>query len=220
MTRVMVVEDDENLLVGVAATLQAAGMAVDTATSIAAAHDALGAGGHDCVVFDLMLPDGDAIGYVHSRRREGWGVPVLFLTARDAPADRVAGFEHGGDDYLVKPFSSAELTARVLNLCRRTAGRPSVLTLADLEVDCARREVYRAGVRLSLTSKEFAVLEYLLTQVEQVVTRTDLLEHCWESGADPTDNAVDAVVKRVRRKLGSPELIHTVHGRGFQMGAR
>lgn len=220
MTRVMVVEDDENLLVGVAATLQAAGLEVQTATSIAAAHDALAAGGQDCVVFDRMLPDGDAIGYVHLRRREGWGTPVLFLTARDAPADRVAGFEHGGDDYLVKPFSSAELTARVLNLCRRPGGRPSVLRYGDLEMDCARREVRRAEILLSLTGKEFAVLEYLLTQAEQLVTRTDLLEHCWESEADPMSNVVDAVVKRLRRKLGGPELIHTVHGRGFQLGAR
>lgn len=219
MTRVMVVEDDENLLVGVAATLHAAGLAVDTATTIADAHAGLGAGGHDCVVFDRMLPDGDAIGYVHSRRREGWSVPVLFLTARDAPADRVAGFEHGGDDYLVKPFSSAELTARVLNLCRRAGGRPSVLRHADLEMDCARREVRRTGVLLSLTGKEFAVLEYLLTQVEQVVSRADLLEHCWDADTDPTSNVVDAVVKRLRRKLGAPELIRTVHGRGFQLGA-
>jgi DNA-binding response OmpR family regulator len=220
MTRVMVVDDDENLLVGVAATLQAAGLTVDTAASIADAHAALSAGGHDCVVFDRMLPDGDAIGYVHSRRREGWGVPVLFLTARDAPADRVDGFEHGGDDYLVKPFSSAELTARVLNLCRRTGGRPSVLRHEDLEMDCARREVHRAGVLLSLTGKEFAVLEYLLTQLGQVVSRSDLLEHCWESETDPMSNVVDAVVKRLRRKLGGPELIRTVHGRGFQLGAR
>jgi DNA-binding response OmpR family regulator len=216
----MVVDDDENLLVGVAATLQAAGLSVDTAASIADAHAALAAGVHECVVFDRMLPDGDAIGYVHSRRREGWGVPVLFLTARDAPTDRVDGFEHGGDDYLVKPFSSAELTARVLNLCRRAGSRPSVLRHADLEMDCARREVRRAGVLLSLTGKEFAVLEYLLTQVEHVVTRTDLLEHCWESETDPMSNVVDAVVKRLRRKLGGPELIRTVHGRGFQMGAR
>ncbi|MFI7677951.1 response regulator transcription factor [Actinophytocola sp. NPDC049390] len=220
MTRVMVVDDDENLLVGVAATLHAAGMAVDTAASIADAHEALRAGGHDCVVFDRMLPDGDAIAYVHMRRREGWGVPVLFLTARDAPADRVAGFEHGGDDYLVKPFSSAELTARVQNLCRRAGGRPSVLRLADLEMDCARREVRRAGILLSLTGKEFAVLEYLLTLVEQVVSRSDLLDHCWESDTELTPNAVDAVVKRLRRKLGTPELIHTVHGRGFLLGAR
>ncbi|GAB3465139.1 response regulator transcription factor [Actinophytocola sediminis] len=218
MTSVLVVEDDENLLVGVAATLQAAGLAVDTATSIAHAHAALGAGGHDCVVFDRMLPDGDAIDYVHSRRREGWGTPVLFLTARDAPADRVAGFEHGGDDYLVKPFSSAELTARVLNLCRRAGVRPSVLRYTDLEMDCARREVRRADVLLSLTGKEFAVLEHLLTKVEQVVSRNELEEHCWES--EPVANVVDAVVKRLRRKLAAPELIHTVHGRGYLLGAR
>ncbi|MGW0432184.1 response regulator transcription factor [Micromonospora sp. NPDC003197] len=219
MTRVLVVEDDENLRVAVVAKLQAEGLRVDSARDIAAADRAVSDSRYDCVVFDRMLPDGDAIGYVYTRRQQGWGVPVLFLTARDALADRVAGFEHGGDDYLVKPFSVAELTARVANLCRRSGtGRPSVLRHADLEVDCARREVRRDGILLTLSSKEFAVLEYLIARAEQAVDRAELIEHCWDSGTDPMSNVVDAVVKRLRRKLREPELIHTVRGRGYRLG--
>jgi DNA-binding response OmpR family regulator len=221
MTRVLVVEDDENLRVAVAARLRAAGLGVDVAADIAAADQVLRAGTHDCVVFDRMLPDGDAIGYVHARRREGWRTPVLFLTGRDALADRVAGFEHGGDDYLVKPFAVAELTERVANLCRRAGvDRPSVLRHDDLVVDCARREVRRAGVLLTLSLKEFAVLEYLLVRAGHPVERTDLLEHCWDSKADPTSNVVDVVVRRLRRKLGEPELIHAVRGLGYRIGDR
>lgn len=218
MTRVMVVEDDENLRVAVTVQLRAEGLHVDAVRDIATADRLLHDGHYDCVVFDRMLPDGDAIDYVYPRRQQGWGVPVLFLTARDALADRVAGFEHGGDDYLVKPFSMVELTARVANLCRRSGtGRPSVLRHADLEMDCARREVRRAGILLTLSSKEFAVLEFLLARAEHAVDRAELIEHCWDSETDPMSNVVDAVVKRLRRKLREPELIHTVRGRGYRL---
>jgi DNA-binding response OmpR family regulator len=169
------------------------------------------------VVFDRMLPDGDAITYVHRRRQQGWSVPVLFLTARDRVADVVAGFEHGGDDYLVKPFALAELMARVLILARRAGGaRPAVLRHADLEINCARRQARRAGVLLGLTAKEFAVLEYLMTRPGQAVSRSELIEHCWDSSTDPMSNVVDAVVRRLRGKLGEPELLHTVRGRGYR----
>ncbi|XVV02623.1 response regulator transcription factor [Actinosynnema sp. CA-248983] len=218
MTRVMVVEDDEDLRVAVSATLRAEGLRVDAAPDIAAADRALRTAHFDCVVFDRMLPDGDSLAYVRARRLAGWGVPVLFLTARDALADRVAGFEHGGDDYLVKPFSTAELAVRVGNLCRRSGARPSVLRHADLEMDCARREVRRGGVLLTLSDKEFAVLEHLLTRAGMAVERAELIEHCWDSATDPMSNVVDVVVKRLRRKLGQPELIHTVRGRGYLLG--
>jgi DNA-binding response OmpR family regulator len=215
----MVVEDDENLRLAVTTELAGSGLEVDQAGDIATAHAVLSAGRFDCVVFDRMLPDGDAIDYVHRRRQQGWAVPVLFLTARDRLADMVAGFEHGGDDYLVKPFAVAEMTARVHTLARRAGrGRPSVLRHADLEMDCARWQVRRAGVLLSLTAKEFAVLEFLMSRPDRAVTRTDLIEHCWDSRADPMSNVVDAVVKRLRGKIGDPELIHTVRGRGYRFG--
>ncbi|MEE6258194.1 response regulator transcription factor [Plantactinospora sonchi] len=217
--RVMVVEDDDDLRLAVATELAGTGLRVDEAADLATAEAALTAGHYDCVVFDRMLSDGDSVTYVHRRRQLGWAVPVLFLTARDTLADRVAGFAHGGDDYLVKPFAMAELTARVLALGRRRGGRrPSVLRHADLVVDCARREVRRAGVLLTLTAKEFAVLEYLLTRPEQAVSRTELIEHCWDSRTDPMSNVVDVVVRRLRGKLRQPELIHAVRGHGYRLG--
>jgi DNA-binding response OmpR family regulator len=218
--RVMVVEDDEDLRVAVSAELGAAGLDVVPVPDIRSADAALRQHHYDCVVFDRMLPDGDSIDYVHRRRQEGWGVPVLFLTARDAVADRLAGFAHGGDDYLVKPFSVAEMAARVRILCRRLGSRPSVLRHSDLEVDSARRAVRRAGVLLTLSDKEFAVLEFLVIRPEQAVTRAELIEHCWDAEADPMSNVVDVVVKRLRRKLGAPELIHTIRGRGYRLGAQ
>jgi len=215
--RVLVVEDDEDLRVAVAAELGASGLAVAAAPDLATADAALRADEYTCVVFDRMLPDGDAMTYVHRRRQEGWHVPVLFLTARDSVGDRIDGFAHGGDDYLVKPFAVAEMAARVHILCRRAGARPAILRLADLEVDCARRAVRRGGVLLTLSNREFAVLEYLATRSGEAVTRTDLIEHCWDESTDPTANVVDVVVKRLRRKLGEPALIHTVRGRGYQL---
>lgn len=216
--RVLIVEDDDNLRLAVTTELTRAGLRVEQAADLAAAHAAVSGGHFDCVVFDRGLPDGDAITYLHRRRQEGWAVPVLLLTARDGPADVVAGFEHGGDDYLVKPFAAAELTARVLSLCR-SAGRPSVLRHADLEVDRARRQVRRGGVLLGLTAKEFAVLEYLMAGTGRAVSRTELIEHCWDSSTDPMSNVVDVVVRRLRAKLGEPELLHTVRGRGYRIAS-
>jgi DNA-binding response OmpR family regulator len=217
--RVLVVEDDEDLRLAVTTELARAGLVVGQAGDLRTADAALSGGGIDCVVFDRMLPDGDAIGYVHRRRQEGWSVPVLFLTARDTIADLVAGFEHGGDDYLVKPFAVAEMTARVLTLARRAgSGRPAVLRHDDLVLDSARRQVRRAGVLLCLTAKEFAVLEHLMGSGGNAVSRTELIDHCWDSSTDPMSNVVDVTVRRLRGKLGEPELLHTVRGRGYRIG--
>jgi DNA-binding response OmpR family regulator len=216
--RVLVVEDDENLRVAVRAELTAAGFDVTEVADLAAAEAAFLRGGLACAVLDRVLPDGDATDFVHHRRVSGCAVPVLFLTARDSVADRIAGFASGGDDYLVKPFSVAELTARVRTLVRRR-GRCSVLRYADLEMDSARREVRRAGVLLTLSDREFAVLEYLMIRPEHVVTRSDLIEHCWDESHDPMSNVVDVVVLRLRRKLHEPALLHTVRGRGYRLAA-
>lgn len=217
MTRVLVVEDDEDLSVAVVAALRSLFL-VDVARSCAAADAALGRADYACVVFDRMLPDGDAVDHVRQRRQAGWTVPVLFMSARDTVTDRVAGFAGGGDDYLVKPFSVAELIARVRVLARREGGgRPTVLRYADLEVDCVRREIRRDGVLLTLSDREFAVLEYLALRPEQAVSRTDLIEHCWDESTDPMSNVVDVTVGRLRRKLREPNLIHTVRGRGYRL---
>src|SRR5690606_25099120 len=211
-------EDDEDLRHAVAADLAAAGLQVDQAGDLAQAHRALESAEYHCAVFDRMLPDGDAITYVHRRRQQGWAVTVLFLTARDQLADRLAGLEHGGADYPEKPFGVGEMTARVMALRRRGGGaRPSVARHANHEHASARREVRRAGVLLSLTSKEFAILEYLMARPDQAVPRAELIEHCWGADADPMSNVVDVVVLRLRRKLREPNLIHTVRGLGYRL---
>lgn len=216
--RVLLVEDDETLRIAVSTDLTEAGMTVDVVADVNAADQALRRSEYRCAVFDRMLPDGDALHYVRGRRRQGWAMPVLFLTARDTLADRVDGFESGGDDYLVKPFAVAEMTARVVNLCRRgSAARPAVVRLADLDVDCGRREARRRGVLLALTAKEFAVLEYLLGRQGELVSRSDIIEHCWDEATDPMSNVVDSVVTKLRRKLGEPVLIRTVRGLGYRL---
>lgn len=218
MTRVLVVEDDDDLRTAVVADLRGNGFTVDEAPDAATAAAALGKGGYACVVFDRMLPDGDSIGFVRQRREAGWTVPVLFLTGRADVADRVAGFEHGADDYLGKPFSMAELCARVSVLCRRPAPRPAVLRVGDLTLDTVRHEASRGGTPLALGAREFAVLEFLMAHPGIAVSRTDLIEHCWDGGADPMSNVVDVVVRRIRRKLGPPDLVHAVRGRGYRLG--
>lgn len=217
--RVLLVEDDENLREAVTVALRAAALSVDVAVDLATADRALFGTAYDTVVFDRMLPDGDALEYVRHHRRRGWTTPVLFLTARDSPSDRVAGFEGGGDDYLVKPFGIAEMVARVLSLCRRAGHRrPALLRFTDLEVDTARREVRRGGVLLTLTVKEFGVLEYLLTRQGDAVSRADIEEHCWDAMAEPMSNVVDVVIAQLRRKLGGPPIIATVRGQGYRLG--
>ncbi|MFE6782454.1 response regulator transcription factor [Streptomyces sp. NPDC057680] len=216
--RVLLVEDDEDLRFGVAAALRAAGLAVDEAADLPRADEALFVTAYDCAVFDRMLPSGDAAAFVEGLRRDGRAVPVLFLTARDTVADRVEGFASGGDDYLVKPFAVPELVARVHSLCRRSAVvRPPVRHVADLEIDTARRLVRRAGVLLTLTAREFAVLEALAARADQAVPRAELIESCWDEMADPRSNVLEVLVSQLRRKLGDPQLIHTVRAVGYRL---
>ncbi|MEU6058075.1 response regulator transcription factor [Streptomyces sp. NPDC047097] len=218
--RVLLVEDEPDLRDTVEAGLRDAGYAVDAVADWPDADLLLDVTDYDCVVLDRLLPSGDGLYALAGRRRTGWAVPVLCLTALHALPDRVEGFRLGADDYLPKPFAMVELVARVGSLARRAPGRlPVQLRCADLELDGARREVRRGGVLLTLTPKEYAVLHRLLVHQETVVTRSALIEHCWDEMADPASNVVDAVMAGLRRKLGGPPLIHTVRGHGFLLGA-
>ncbi len=218
--RVLVVEDDDELRGALERRLRRSGFAVDVAEDLPAAEFSLDVNDYDCLVLDRAVPSGDTIDLVRRLRAAGVGVPALFLTAKDAVVQRVAGFEAGADDYLVKPFAMAELVARVRRLCRRAmSATPPILRVADVEIDQARAEVRRGGVLLPLTPKELAVLVELAAAGGQVVSRTHLIESCWDERTDPLSNTVDVHIASLRRKLGAPPLIHTVRGLGYRMEA-
>lgn len=213
--RVLITEDDADLRLAVEAALRAAGFAVDVATDLPGADEALAVNSYDCAIFDRMLPAGDALHYVAARRRAGWSLPVLFLTARDTVSDRVAGLS-SGDDYLIKPFAVAELQARVRSLCRRGATlRPPTLRFNDLELDPGRHEVRRHGNPITLTAKEFAVLHQLLAAAGRPVRRAELISAAWDDLVAPASNVLDVLIAQLRRKLGPPPVLHTVRGTGY-----
>lgn len=217
--RVLVVEDDEKLGQQIATGLRKAGFAVDLAQSLADADMNISVNRYDVLVVDRGMPDGDGVQLIAAYRSAGYRVPALVLTARDGLSDRIAGFEHGADDYLTKPFALAELAARVRALCRRRDNPvPTRVVLGDIDIDLPRRRVQRGGILRTLTPKEFAVLELLAARAGTVVTRSELIEACWDEMAEPNSNVVDAVMAGLRRKLGPPQVIETVRGAGFVLG--
>lgn len=216
--RILLVEDDVELARLITDGLRQAGFGVDEVSTLADADVALTVNRYDCVVADRGLPDGDAVELVASLRAAGIAVPVLLLTAMGAVEERVAGFEHGADDYLVKPFAFPELVVRVRALGRRQqTPRAAVAQLGDLVIDLPRRRVTRSGVLLMLTAKEFSVLDVLAARVDEVVSRSELIEHCWDEVTEPMSNAVDVLIGQLRRKLGAPPLIETVRGAGYRL---
>jgi two-component system copper resistance phosphate regulon response regulator CusR len=218
--RLLVVEDDRELGPAIAAGLRTVGFAVDHVRCRAEADLRVAVNAYDCVIADRGLPDGDALALIRTWRRAGRTVPVLVLTALGAVQDRVRGFEHGADDYLVKPFAMAELVARVRALGRRDQPpRLPEITVADLTLDVPTHRVRRGGVLLSFTAKEFAVLEALMLRAGEAVTRSELLEHCWDEMSDPASNVVDVVIRHLRRKLGPPDLIESLRGVGYRIRA-
>jgi DNA-binding response OmpR family regulator len=222
--RLLVIEDDPALVDALGRGLRDAGFAVDCVGSAEDAIERLALDPYDVIVLDLGLPGADGLSLLRSMRERQLTVPVLVLTARGGVGDRVVGLDAGADDYLPKPFAFPELLARIRALLRRgTQVAPTILRVADLELDPARFEARRNGRPLSLTTKEFAILEYFMRHAGMLVTRTMLLEGCWDAGYDGLSNLVDVHVSRLRRKIdlpGAPPLFHTVRAAGFLLGER
>ena len=221
--RILLVEDDAETAAYVARGLGQAGFAVETAAD---GRDGLwrATGGEfDLAILDRMLPGLDGLAVLRSLRAAGIRTPVLMLTAMGAVDERVRGLRAGADDYLVKPFSFAELAARVEALLRRpseTREETTVLRCADLELDLVRRTARRAGRDIALQPREFQMLEYLMRRQGRVVTRTMLLEGVWDYHFDPQTNVIDVHISRLRRKIdtdAASPLIRTVRGAGYML---
>jgi two-component system OmpR family response regulator len=221
--RLLVVEDELKMASLLRRGLSEEGHAVDVATT---GDDALwmaAAVSHDAIVLDLTLPGLDGIEVCRRLRRDGVWTPVLMLTARDAVEDRVRGLDAGADDYLPKPFSFAELLARLRALVRRGAvERPLVLEVGDLRLDPATREVWRGREEIRLSGKEFALLETFMRRPGQVLSRFLLLEHAWDYGYESRSNVVDVYVRYLRDKIDRPfgrGSLETVRGVGYRLRA-
>jgi two-component system, OmpR family, response regulator len=219
--RVLVVEDDVKMAALVRRGLLEEGLAVDVAR---VGDDALwmaGATDYDAIVLDVMLPGLDGFELCRRLREAGRWSPVLMLTARDSVEDRVAGLDAGADDYLVKPFSFAELLARLRSLARRPAlERPAVLEVGDLRLDPATRRVWRGEAEIHLSAKEFALLETFMRRPGQVLSRYQLLEHCWDYSYENRSNVVDVYVRYLREKVDRPfgrASLATVRGAGYRL---
>lgn len=216
--RLLVVEDDPNILELLSASLRFAGFEVTTARTGSEGVTTALRSNPDLVVLDVMLPDLDGFEVIKLMRAEGARVPVVFLTARDTTEDKIRGLTLGGDDYVTKPFSLEELTARIRAVLRRTAGVQSPrLTFADLELDEESHEVYRAGRRVSLSPTEFKLLRYLMLNANRVLSKAQILDHVWNYDFRGDDNIVESYISYLRRKIDNvePRLIHTLRGVGY-----
>jgi len=221
--RLLVVEDEPDLAQALARGLRRDGHAVDIALNAYDADFKLRTAGYDLICLDWNLPDGSGLELCRSLVSgdlplfEEERPRVLMLTARDDVGDRVSGLDSGADDYLVKPFAFTELSARVRALLRRDVTPNPTLQVGPLMMNPARFEVTRDGVSLPLTAKEFSLLNYFMTRPGEVLTQEHLLEHVWDEMADPMTNVVRVTLSNLRKKIGEPQLIQTVPGRGYRL---
>jgi DNA-binding response OmpR family regulator len=220
--RILLVEDEPDAARMLAKGLREQAYAVDLATDGQAAIYQSSITDYDAVVLDVMLPGADGLEVCRELRKRGSPVPVLMLTARDAVEDRIAGLDCGADDYLAKPFAFGELLARLRAVIRRGARPPvpEVIQVGDLRLDTSARHVERGRREISLTAREYALLEYLAHHAGAVVTRADIAEHVWDEHYDPLSNVIDVYVQRLRRKVdlpGQDSLIRTRRGEGYQL---
>jgi DNA-binding response OmpR family regulator len=217
--RILIVEDDRNLAETVKSGLEESGYAVDWVSDGQSALEIVCAYSYDVIILDIMLPGIDGFTVCREIRSRNVNTPILILTARYRDDDKVRGLDFGADDYLVKPFSYPELFARIRALLRRSNGnRSPVTTVGKLEVDSALKKVKYAGVPVNLTSKEYAILEYLVINQNGVVTREMLEEHIWDCEHGAFSNVIEVLISRIRKKLcleNKEAVIHTVKGLGY-----
>jgi DNA-binding response OmpR family regulator len=219
--RLLVVEDETRLAGALQRGLQAEGFAVDVAHDGAAGLELAREGNYDALVLDVMLPKLSGYRVVQALRAEQNWVPVLLLSAKDGEYDQADGLDIGADDYLTKPFSYVVLLARIRALLRRGAPeRPAILTCGDLELDPASHRVRRDGTDITLTPREFALLEFLLRRADEVVSKTEILEHVWDAHYEGDPNVVEVYVGYLRRKIDAPfgrRSLVTVRGAGYRL---
>ena len=217
--RILLVEDESDAAQMLAKGLREQSYAVDVATDGETAVYQAGVNDYDLVILDVMLPLKDGFEVCRELRAEGLTFPILMLTARDAPPDRVVGLDMGADDYLTKPFDFHELLARLRALLRRgPALRPETVEVSDLSIDMRARRVRRGARQIELTAKEYALLEYLARRAGEVVSRAEIAEHVWEENFDPFSNLIEVYVQRLRRKIDeghTPKLLRTRRGEGY-----
>lgn len=217
--RILLVEDDPGVRRFVVKGLREQAYAVDTANTGEEALYQVDINEYDLLILDVMIPEPDGFEVCRRLRKSGRRMPILMLTARDAVEDRVSGLDRGADDYLTKPFEFRELLARLRALLRRSNElHPPRLTVADLVLDTAAQSATRAGHAISLTHKEYALLEYLVRNSGRVVSRADIAEHVWDETFDPFSNLIEVYINRLRRKIdpdGTSPLLHTRRGAGY-----
>jgi DNA-binding response OmpR family regulator len=220
--RVLVVEDDKKLASYVEKGLREAGFAVDGSDNGDDGLQRALQSSYDAAVVDVMLPKLDGLTLIERMRAQKVLTPVLILSAKRSVDDRIRGLQTGGDDYLTKPFYFTELLARIQALIRRAnhESEPTSLKVGDLSMDLLKREVLRAGIRIDLQPREFALLEYLMRNHDRVVSKTMIIEHVWGYGFDPLTNIVDVLISRLRNKVDhnfDRKLIHTFRGVGYAL---
>jgi len=220
--RILVVDDEPSIVDAVATSLRYEGFDVEEATTGRRALEAAQQRPHDLIVLDVMLPDLDGLEVTRRLRADGVRVPILFLTARDALEDKIAGLTVGGDDYVTKPFALAEIVARARAILRRSGADDlddGVLTFADVEMDEAAHEVRRGGVAIQLTATEFNLLRFFLLNPRQVLSKAQILDHVWHYDFGGDANVVETYVSYLRKKLErhGPALIHTIRLVGYTL---
>lgn len=222
--RFLLVEDEPRVARFIAKGLREQGYAIDTAPDGDEALFKASISDYDLIILDVMLPRKNGFDVCKGLRAAGTKSPILMLTARDSVDDRVNGLDSGADDYLAKPFDFKELLARTRALLRRAKDlRPEILQVADLTVNTASHSVIRSGKSISLTAKEYSLLEFFMLREDKIVSRRDIGEHVWDENFDPFSNVIDVYVRRLRKKIDEnfdPPLIHTRRGEGYMLSAK